>query len=94
MKKYYVESQRSHDERMFNLIDKETGESFLVDFYTNGEIEPPASANKTNESFTAWLNSFVGKTLEIERITPYMYFTIGKIKVTNPPTVVGDNEEN
>lgn len=71
------------EERDFLLKD-ENGETFTVDFYTDANIDIPSHALETNESFGEWLKSFVGKEIEIERITPYRYFSQGTVKlITN-----------
>lgn len=80
--KYKVISQNSIDERVFTLKD-ENGYTFNVDFYTGGEIDHPVGVDETAESWRKWLGTFVGKTLEIDKITPYLYFTNGKIKIIN-----------
>lgn len=82
MKKYLITEQKSYDERLFVLKDIKTGERYNVDFYTSGEIEHPAGVDETKESWKAWLNTFVGKTIEIKRITPFTYFANG-IKIEN-----------
>ena len=81
MKKYLILSQHPHEERDFVVQDIETGKEFTLDFYTGGEIEVPAGVDATEKTWRAWLNTFVGKTLEIEDISPYKYFTHGKINV-------------
>ncbi len=70
-----------HDERLFVLKDVKTGETYNVDFYSGGGIEHPVGADETKESWKEWLNTFVGKTIEIENITPYTYFTSGKVSL-------------
>ena len=78
--RYEVIKQSSIDERVFTLKD-EGGNFFEVDIYTDGEIEHPFGADTTAESWREWLSMFVGKTLEIEKIRPYLYFTSGKISI-------------
>jgi len=78
--KYKVLSQSPQDERLF-LLENEGGEKFHVDFYSGGAFEPPNGADSTDESWRAWLGTFVGKTLELEKITPYIYFSDGEQKV-------------
>ena len=84
--KYKVISQSPVDDRMFTL-KREDGLTFYVDIFTDGGLEPPKryikekNGNKANKIFDDWLKSFVGKTLEIEKISPLYYTTIGKIKI-------------
>lgn len=78
--KYKVLKQDQFDERVFELED-ESGNRFNVDIYTDGAFEHPEGADKNNESWRKWLGTFVGKTLEIERIYPYRYFTRGRQKI-------------
>jgi len=80
--RYKILKQSPIDERMFEL-ESEEGERYLVDFYTGGEIIPPEGADSTIISWKEWLQSFVGKTIEIEKITPYTYFTYGRVKIIN-----------
>ena len=80
--KYQVIRQSNLDERVFTLKDEE-GNTFDVDFYSGGEINPPIGAGETAESRKEWLGTFVGKTLEIEKIIPYLHFTSGKVKIIN-----------
>ena len=76
--KYKVVSQL--EERDFYLKD-ENGNVFVVDFFTDGEIKHPEGAGATEESWNKWFQSFIGKTLEIDEISPYKYFSCGKIKI-------------
>lgn len=80
--KYKVISQETYDERLFLLKD-ENGETFTVDFYTGGEIEHPEGVDETADSWRRWLGTFVGKTLDIEKIIPATYFTSEKINIIN-----------
>lgn len=82
--KYKVLKQNEHDERTFVLED-ENGEKFDVDIYTDGAFSHliPKGADETAESWRKWLGTFVGKTLEIEKIYPYRYFSGGKQKIIN-----------
>jgi hypothetical protein len=83
--KYLIKSQNPHDERTFELESLETGEKFDVDIYTDGALSHliPEGAEKTAESWRKWLGTFVGKTIEVERITPYRYFSGGKTEIVN-----------
>jgi hypothetical protein len=78
--KYKVLKQHIHDERQFTLED-ENGEKFEVDFYTGGKFAHPEGVDHTAESWRAWLGTFVGKTLELEKIIPYVYFSSGEQKI-------------
>lgn len=78
--RYKVIRQNLIDERVFTLED-ENGHTFEVDIYTDGEITPPDGADATAESFKEWLGTFVGKTLEIEKIRPFLYFSAGKVNI-------------
>ena len=78
--KYKIISQSSVEERDFTVKD-EKGETFTLDFYTDGNIEIPPYALETGEAFGEWLKSFVGKEIEIERIIPYKYFSYGRVKL-------------
>lgn len=80
--KYKVRKQCEYDERRFDL-ENIYGEVYSVDIYTDGELNPPQECLEDNEKFGAWLKSFIGKELEIEKITPYAYFTSGSIKIIN-----------
>ena len=87
MRKFFIERQNSIDERVFTLRDLETGDKYEVDIYTDGKLgEFPQGASDTAESWRAWLGTFVGGTIEVERISPYLYFTGGETKVTPPLT--------
>lgn len=82
MKKYFIENQHDIDERRFTLRDLETGEKYEVDIYTDGKLgEVPAGVADDIKSWRAWLHTFVGKTIEIERIYPFLYFSGGETKV-------------
>jgi hypothetical protein len=74
--RYKVLKQHSFEDRLFTLKD-EDGNEFEVDFYSSGAFVYPDDVAETAESWRAWLGTFVGKTLEIEHITPYYYFTSG-----------------
>lgn len=87
MKKYKVLKQKEYDERLFEIQDIETGEVFNVDFYTNGEFEPPKGADETVESWNLWLKSFVGKIIELEYIAPYAYFAGGKNRIVEDESI-------
>ena len=84
--KYKVRSQSEVDERTF-FLEREDGQTFFVDIFTSGDLEYPKEWKKDvgtvgfNAKFENWLKSFVGKTIEIEKITPLYYTTQGKIKV-------------
>jgi hypothetical protein len=78
--RYKVLAQSGIDERVFTLED-ENGDKFQVDFYTDGAFTPPQGVDATEESWRAWLSTFVGKTLELERITPATYFSSGAQKL-------------
>ena len=58
----------------------------LVDFYTDANIDIPSHALETNESFGEWLKSFVGKEIEIERITPLQILFSRNSKANNKLT--------
>lgn len=75
--KYKVISQNEIDERLF-ILEDEHGKRFQVDIYTDGAFTPPIGVDVTADSWREWLYTFVGKTLEIERLVPYTYFTGGK----------------
>jgi hypothetical protein len=77
---YKVIKQSSIDDRVFTLQDV-NGNSFDVDFYSGGGIDHPEGVEKTPESWSSWLKTFIGKELEIEKIVPYIYFSIGEVKV-------------
>ena len=87
--KYKVKRQSPVDERIFTL-EREDGDIFYVDIFTDGGLEPPNKYHneedtiKANIIFEDWLKSFVGKTLEIEKIYPLIYSTSGKIKDITP----------
>jgi hypothetical protein len=86
--KYKVKAQSISDERTYTL-ERVDGTVFYVDIFTDGGLEPPKEyyaeedSNKANEIFTKWLKSFVGKTLEIDEITPLLFSAIGKIRIIN-----------
>lgn len=84
--RYKVLKQKEYDNRLFELQEIETGIMYNVDFYTNGEFRPPKYADKTVESWDKWLKSFVGKTLELEYIVPFTYFSGGKNRIVRNPT--------
>ena len=75
--KYKVLRQHPIDERQFTLED-ESGEKFEVDFFTGGKFKYPEGVDTSAESWRAWLGTFVGKTLELERLIPYLYFSTGE----------------
>lgn len=77
MKQYKVLKQKEYDERLFDLLDIETNEVFVVDFYTNGGFIAPVGSDETPKSWKEWLKSFEGKILELDYITPYAYFAGG-----------------
>lgn len=79
--KYKILNQHFIDERLFEIRSLETGEQFTVDFYTDGQIDPPAGADETAKSWRAWLKSFEGKIIEIERLTPSSYFSAGETRI-------------
>lgn len=63
-------------------LQNENGEIFRnVDIFTDGQLTPPEGADETRESWRAWLDTFVGKTIEVERLTPRAYFTGGETKL-------------
>lgn len=70
--------------RDFTLEDENGNKFYNVDIFTDGELNPPKGVDATAESWRAWLDTFVGKTIETE-ITPRAYFTKGKIKFTPHP---------
>ena len=72
---YMIGKQDLIDERVFQLTDIKTGETFSVDIYTDGKLDYPEGANDTAESWRAWLGTFVGKTIQIGNLTPFMYFS-------------------
>jgi hypothetical protein len=79
--KYKIKSQCGSDDRTFLLEDTD-GNNFYVDIYTDGGLNiPKYVSNGDGECFVRWLKSFVGKTVEIDRIVPLYYYTNGKIKV-------------
>lgn len=78
--RYKIKKQKEWDERLFELED-ENGETFTVDFYTAGYITHPQGADETPERWKEWLGTFVGKTIEIEKIVPWIYFASGKVGV-------------
>ncbi len=80
--KYKILSQDPQHERVFKLQD-EDGEKYNVDIYTDGYLpnDYPDGADETAESWRAWLGTYVGKTVEIEKIVPYMYFSSGEVKI-------------
>lgn len=84
--KYKVLKQKEYDERLFELQD-ENGYVFNVDFYTDGAFPPPVGVDETPEKWKEWLRSFVGKTLEIEKIIPYTYFSSGVQKIVPSPNI-------
>jgi len=86
MKKYIIISQHLFEERDFTVEDLETGERFTVDFFSPGGLDLPNGVDATQEDWKAWLKTLVGKTLETEGISPYKYFTKGKVKITTNPT--------
>lgn len=81
--KYKVLEQHPIDERLFKMED-ENGDCFWIDWYTDGKVEPPKKVSGTAESWRAWLGSYVGKVMEIEKITPHTYFTSGDITIIDP----------
>lgn len=81
MERYLVIEQSPYNERLFKLKSLESGYVYDVDFYTNGEFEPPVGADATPESWKKWLGSFVGKVLELEYIIPSTYFAGGINKI-------------
>ena len=82
MNTYKILHQHPFDERLFQLEDG-NGDLFWVDFYTDGAFDPPEGVAETAESWRNWLNTFVGKSIEIERITPHTYFSGGKTRIIN-----------
>ena len=79
--KYIVLEQLS-DERVFKIRCIQTGDIYNVDLYTDGKFPPPRGADKTDESWRNWLNKkFIGKKIEIEFLSPYIYFSTGKQKI-------------
>jgi hypothetical protein len=75
--KYKVIRQSHHNDREFVLED-ELGERLNVDFFSGGAFDHPEGVDATAESWRAWLETFVGKTLEIEHLAPYSYITSGE----------------
>ena len=88
---YKVLRQHSIDERLFTLED-ENGEKFEVDFYTGGAFHHPEGADMTAESWREWLGTFIGKTLELERIVPYIYFSSGEQRIVEPTPTKTDKQ--
>ena len=77
------------DERLFEIKELLSGKTFLVDLFSDGAFPPPEGVDATVESWRAWLkDTFVDKIIEIERITPYTYFSGGKQKI------IKQNHEN
>ena len=84
MRTFLIESQNMNDERRFTLREMTSGERFEVDIFTDGKLTGwPEGADATDESWRAWLNTFVGKAIEVERISPYLYFTGGETRIIN-----------
>lgn len=81
MNRYKVLKQTEWDERLFEIENIKTKEKYKVDFYTNGEFTPPIGADESPETWRAWLKSFEGRVLELERITPYTFFAGGKNRI-------------
>lgn len=65
--------------RDFTLEDEDGNKFYNVDILSDGELKPPFGVDSTAETWRAWLDTFVGKTIETE-ITPRAYFTRGEIK--------------
>ncbi len=75
----------SHNKEEFGVrdftLENENGEKFYnVDIYSDGKLNPPIGADETYESWRDWLDTFVGKIIEVE-IVPRAYFTSGEIKL-------------
>ena len=82
MKKYKVLEQYLHDERVFLIQEEETGEKHLVDLFTDGAFEGWTNEDKSEQTWRKWLHDkFVGKTLEIEYLTPWISFSGGKQRI-------------
>lgn len=69
--------------RDFTLEDEEGNKFYNVDIFTDGELNHPAGVDEARETWRAWFDTFVGKTIEVEKLTPRAYFTSGKIKFIN-----------
>jgi hypothetical protein len=79
--KYKVLKQDMNDERLFDIQD-ENGYKFKVDLCTDGVFVPPVGVEVTPESWRRLLrDTFLGKTMEIERLTPYGYCAVGKQEI-------------
>jgi hypothetical protein len=77
--KYKIESQVA-DTTEFWIRD-ENGSSKIVDIWVDGVLSAPKEALETAGEFEKWLKTLVGKTIEIEEVTPLIYSTRGKVKI-------------
>jgi hypothetical protein len=68
--------------RDFTLEDEEGNKFYNVDIFTDGELIEPDGVSETRETWRGWLDTFVGKAIEVE-LTPRAYFTSGKITFIN-----------
>lgn len=90
MERYKIIKQALNDERTFTLEHIKTGERYEVDIFTDGKLIQPKEYEdlcqqdrheEAGEVFGNWLKSLVGKQIEIERISPYLYFSGGETRI-------------
>ena len=67
--------------RDFTLEDENGNKFYGVDIYTDGKLIHPKGVDETRESWRAWFDTFVGRTIEVENLSPRGYFTQGEIKL-------------
>lgn len=80
---YEILTQSILDERVFKIKDKD-GNVYNVDLYTDGQFEAPEGADATIQSWKSWLKeTFEGKKIYIERLSPHIYFSAGETHFIN-----------
>ena len=61
--------------------EDESGCKYFVDIWIDGGLEAPEGVLETENGFTNWLKSLVGKEIECEGIKPLYYTTNGKVNI-------------
>lgn len=79
--KYKIISYQQEN-NVFYIEDKD-GFRYFVDLWIDGGLEAPEGVLETENGFTNWLKSLVGKDVECEGIKPLYYTTIGKVTINH-----------